>query len=64
MTDGLDHHYHLGESTVMLGALRVTLIFIPFFKDMLLSKQNSPRWVAAFCGVTSEANIIANMQVP
>ena len=27
-----------------------------FFDEIPLSKQNSPRWDAAFCGITSVAN--------
>ena len=31
------------------------LYFIPFFDEIPLSKQDSPRWDAANCGVTSGA---------
>ena len=57
--NGLAHHNHLGESTVILGASRVILIFISFFDEVPISKQNSPRWDAAFCGVTSGAILFA-----
>ena len=33
--------------------------FIQFFEKNSLSKQNSPRWDAAFCGVTSGAILFA-----
>ena len=35
------------------------LIFISFFYEIPLSKQNSPRWDAAFCGGTSGAMLFA-----
>ena len=35
------------------------MIFILFFDEIPLSKQNSPRWDAAFCGVTSGAILFA-----
>ena len=35
------------------------LILIPFFDEFLLTKQNSPLWDAAFCGVTSGAILFA-----
>ena len=42
MTNGLVHHYHLGELTFILGASRVTFIFFFFFfGEFPLSKQNS-----------------------
>ena len=42
-----------------LGASGVILNFIPFSDDIPLSKQNSPRWDSAFCGVTSGAILFA-----
>ena len=42
-----------------LGVLGVIFIFISFFDEISLSKQNSPRWDAAFCGVTSGAMLFA-----
>ena len=59
LTNGFSHHYHLEESTFILGALGVILNFIPFINENPLSKQNSPRWDAAFCGVTSGAILFA-----
>ena len=35
-----------------LGVLGVVFIFISFFVEISLSKQNSPRWDAEFCGYT------------
>ena len=40
MTNGFSHPYYLDEST---------FIFISFFDEICVSKQNSPRWDAAFC---------------
>ena len=34
-------------------------IFYLFFDEISLCKQNSPRWDAAFCGVTSGAMLFA-----
>ena len=51
MTDGL--HYHLDESTLIFRGIRSD------FDEISLSKQNSPRWDAAFCGVTSWAILFA-----
>ena len=36
-----------------VGVSGVILNFIQFFDKSSLSKQNSPRWDAAFCGVSS-----------
>ena len=47
---GLAHHYHLGESTFIFRGIRSDfLFFISFFDEIPLSKQNSPKWEAAFC---------------
>ena len=35
------------------------LNFYPIFDEKSLSKQNSPRWDAVFCGVTSGAILLA-----
>ena len=64
------HPYHLDESTFILGAMGVFFfffhfyrlhillqVFISFFDENHVSKQNSPRWNAAFCGVTSWATL-------
>ena len=61
LTNGFSHHYHLDESTFILGVLRVIFIFISFFNEISQCKQNSPRWEwdAAFCGVTSGAMLFA-----
>ena len=60
LTNGFSHYYHLGESTfIFRGARSDFLFFIQFFDEIPLSKQNSPRWDAAFCGVTSGAMLFA-----
>ena len=59
LTNGFSNHYHLGESNSVLGASGVILNFIQFFDESSLSKQKSPRWDAAFCGVTSGAIVFA-----
>ena len=48
------HPYNLDESIFILGAL-VFSFFIAVFDEIHVSKQNSPRWDAAICGVTSGA---------
>ena len=55
MTNGLSHCYHLGESTVIIRNIRSDFEFLFHFDVTPLSIQNSPRWDAAFCGVTSGA---------
>ena len=44
-----------------LGESGVFLHFIPFFDEIPVSIQNSPRWDAAFCGVTSGAIMFAHV---
>ena len=58
LTNGFSHRYHLGESTFILGVSGVSFFF-SLFDEMSLFKQNSPRWDAAFCGVTSVAILFA-----
>ena len=49
LMNGFPHHYHLGESTfIFRGVTGVILNFIQFFDENVLSKQNSPRWDAAW----------------
>ena len=49
LTNGFSHHYHLGESTLIFRGVRSDFLnFIQFFDENSLSKQNSPRWDAAF----------------
>ena len=50
-------HISAESTLVELGALGVILNFYLFFffDEISLSKQKSPRWDAAFCGVTSGA---------
>ena len=50
VTNGLSHPYHLDEYTFILrGFGDCFFIFISFFDENHVSKQNSPRWDAAFC---------------
>ena len=60
LTNGFSHHYQLDESTFIFRGVKSDFyLFIKFFDDIPLSKQNSPRWDAAFCGVTSGAILFA-----
>ena len=49
VTNGLSHPYNLDKSIFILGASGVIFQFIPHFDENRVSKQNSPRWNAAFC---------------
>ena len=45
---------HLHECTLIFGGIRSSFfIFVLFFDEIRVNKQISPRWDAAFCGVTS-----------
>ena len=44
-----------------LGASGMIFKFIPVYDEIPLIKQNSPRWDAAFCGITSGAILFANV---
>ena len=60
LTNGFSHHYQLDESTFVFRGVRSDFLsFNQFFDENSLSKQNSPRWDAAFCGVTSGAIMFA-----
>ena len=60
LTNGLSHHYQLGDSTFIFRGVRSDFYFsFSFFNEISLCKQNSPRWDAAFCGVTSGAILFA-----
>ena len=60
LMNGFSHHYHLGESTFIFRGIRSDFLnFNQFFYENSLSKQNSPRWDAAFCGVASGAILFA-----
>ena len=52
-------HYHLHDSTFILGESGEIFNFISFFHEIPLSKQNSHRWDVTFCGVTSGAILFA-----
>ena len=56
MTNGLSHLYHLDESTFISRGISCNF---SFFDEIPVSKQNMPRWDAAFCGVTSGATLFA-----
>ena len=54
MTNGLSSCYHLDKSTFIFRVIRCCFkVLFNFFKEISLSKRYSPRWNAAFCGVTS-----------
>ena len=53
MTNGLSHPYHLGESIFIFR------LFILFFNESHVSKQNNQRYDAAFFGVTPGAILFA-----
>ena len=60
LTNGFSHHYDLGESTFNFRGVRNDFYFLSdFFYEISLCKQNSPRWDAVFCGVTSGAMLFA-----
>ena len=60
MTNGLSHCYHLDESSVIIRGIWSDFEFLyHFFDEIPQSKQNSPRWDTAFCGVTSGAILFA-----
>ena len=60
--NGLSHPYCWMSPLSFLGAsVVVFLIFISFLDENLVSKQNSPRWAATFCGVTSGANLFTHI---
>ena len=56
MTNGFIHHCYFCEPTFSFKDVRGDFEFLFhsfFFDENLLSKQNSPRWDAVYCGVTS-----------
>ena len=54
--NGLSHPCHLDESILVFRGIRINIfISMSFFDKIQVSKQNSPSWDAAFCGVTSGA---------
>ena len=55
--NGLSPPYHLDESIFIFRDIRIK--FYSFFDEIPVSKQNSPRWDAALCGVTSGAILFA-----
>ena len=60
LTNGFSHHYHSGQSTFIFRGVKSDFYFFYLiFDEISLCKQNSPRWDAAFCGVTSGAILFA-----
>ena len=57
MKNGISHPYHLDEATFISRVIRSNFSFL-----IHESKQNSPRWDAAFCGVTSGTILFAYVQ--
>ena len=56
MTNGLAHHYHLGESTVILEALGVIFIFLlnvslKFFSANRIAPDGTPHSAASHLGL-------------
>ena len=66
VTNGLSHSYHFDESTFIFKGHQeyFIFIFISFFDDNQVIKQNSPRWDAAFCGVTCTSGAILFAYIP
>ena len=58
LTIGFSHYYHLGEATFIMRGISSDFKYI--LDENPLSKQNSPRWDAEFCGVTSGAILFAH----
>ena len=59
VTNELSNPYHLDESTLTFRGIRSIFFCISLFDEIPVSKQNGPRWDAAFCGVTSRAILFA-----
>ena len=57
--NGISHPIIWSSPLSFLGALGYFFICISVFDKIHESKQNSPRWDAAFCGVTSGAILFA-----
>ena len=51
--------YHFDDSILIEGASDVFFIFMPFFDEIPLSKQNGPKWDATFCDITSGTILFA-----
>ena len=61
LTNGFSHQYQLGESTFISRGVRSEFCFLSNFSmNFRQNKQNSPRWAAAFCAVTSWAILFAS----
>ena len=56
--NGLPHPCYLNEFILILEASGLRFDF-NFIIENHLSKQNSPRWDAAFCGITFGATVFA-----
>ena len=51
-TNRLSHPYQLDECTFRFKGIRSNfLLFISFFDEILVSKQNSPRWTPRFVAI-------------
>ena len=57
MTNGLSHHYQLGESMSNFRRIRsiVSFVFVCFFDSIPVSKQYSARCDATLCGFSTGA---------
>ena len=58
---GLSRPYNLDGSTFIYRGIRGDFIFYSFFNGIHVRKQNSPRWDAVFCGVTSGATLVIHV---
>ena len=56
VTNGLSHPYQLDESTYIFRGIGINF---SLFGENHVTKKNSSRWDAAFCGVTSGAILFA-----
>ena len=59
VTNQLSHPYRLDEFIFIFCGIRSCIILSFIFDENGVSKRKSPRWDAAFCGVTSGAILFA-----
>ena len=57
--NGISHPYHLDESIFVFRVIGSNYNFYFIFDENHVSKEKSPRWDAAFCGVASGAILFA-----
>ena len=59
VTVGLSSSYHLDKSNLFFRDIRSNFSFLD---EIYVSKQNSPRWDAAFCGISSGDYTVCHFQ--